>query len=92
MPNMRVVWRPEAIDDIRAIIAYIDVHDPAAASATGAKLFDLGDSLVHFPNRGRRLDDRVREMTNVPPFILRYSVAGDIVSILSVHHGARNLK
>ncbi|MEI5686371.1 MULTISPECIES: type II toxin-antitoxin system RelE/ParE family toxin [Sphingomonas] len=55
-----------------------------------ARLLDLGNSLAIFPRRGRPKDG-IREMTSVPPYILRYSVADETVFILSVRHGARLL-
>lgn len=85
----RVVWRPQAVDDIRGIIRYIAQHNPAAARDIAARLFTLGHSLKDFPRRGR-LAGNCRELTTVPPYILRYTVEGDTVFILSVRHGARN--
>ena len=84
-----VIWRQQAIDDIRNIARYINAHDPRAANSVAAKLFALGESLAAFPRRGRPSGEG-REMTNVPPYILRYSVEGERVLILSIHHGARN--
>jgi toxin ParE1/3/4 len=85
-----VVWGSGAIDDIRGIIRYINDHDPIAAQDIAIRLFNLGDSLATFPRRGRPKGG-IREMTSVPPYILRYAVEGDTVFILSVHHGARHL-
>ncbi|MBN2973647.1 type II toxin-antitoxin system RelE/ParE family toxin [Roseomonas aeriglobus] len=63
-------------------------HDPAAASAIVGRLLALGYSLEHFPSRGRP-SGRCRELTTVPPYVLRYSVADDLVRILSIRHGRR---
>ena len=81
-----VVWRSQAVNDIRAIARYINDHDPRAASDISSRLLDLGESLASFPRRGRPRGDE-REMTSVPPYILRYRVEGDTVFI---RHGARN--
>ena len=86
-----VVWRPEAVDDIRGIARYIHQFDPVAAQDVAARLFDLGNSLALFPRRGRPKNG-IREMTSVPPYVLRYSVADETVFILSVRHGARLLE
>lgn len=84
-----VVWDAQATEQLRQIILYIDQFDPAAADGIGLRLFDLGNSLANFPNRGRPIGENAREMTNVPPYILRYQVQGDSVTILSIRHGAR---
>jgi toxin ParE1/3/4 len=86
-----VVWGSDAIDDIRGIIRYINDHDPSAAQDIAARLFNLGDSLAIFPRRGRPKGG-IREMTSVPPYILRYAIEDDSVFILSVHHGARHME
>ncbi len=85
-----VIWQQQAIDDIRHIARYINDHDPRAAVDMAAKLFALGESLATFPGRGRPRGD-AREMTNLPPYILRYSLDAATVTILSVRHGARNI-
>lgn len=84
-----VIWRNAALEDLDAIIAYIAPHDHAAAARIAAKLLACGDSLTHFPHRGRPAADGRREMTTVPPYVLRYEVDGDRVHILSIRHGAR---
>ena len=84
-----VVWRPQAIDDVRGIVAYISQFDSDAAADMGGRLFAAGDRLMRFPHRGRLRDDGARELVTVPPYILRYEVLSDTVFILSVRHGAR---
>lgn len=86
-----VLWSRQALTDLNAITAYIQQFDPAAALRTRARLSDLGDSLIAFPHRGRPRDDGRRQLTTVPPHIITYAVDGDEVTILSVHHGARNI-
>jgi toxin ParE1/3/4 len=84
-----VVWDAKATEELRQIIRYINQFDPTAADGIGMRLFDLGNSLADFPDRGRRGGDDIREMTNVPPYILRYEMRGDRVTIVSIRHGAR---
>ena len=83
----RVVWRREALDDLREVIRYIRQFDPAAAQSVGDRLYDLGQSLDAFPRRGRPLEDGTREMASEPPYILRYETEGEQVVILSIRHG-----
>lgn len=84
-----VVWVDEAIEQLDLIVSYIELFDASAARRLGDRVFALADSLRHFPNRGRPAGNGTREMVTVPPYILRYQVVGDTVSILSVRHGAR---
>ena len=84
-----VDWSDQALEEVDLIVAYVELFDPAAAARVAARLFALGDSLAQFPRRGRPVADGVRELTTVPPYILRYETDGDTVSILSVRHGAR---
>ncbi len=86
----RVDWTDQALEEIDLIVFYVELFDPAAAARISARLFALGDSLTHFPNRGRPVEDGLREMTTVPPHILRYETDGEIVSILSIRHAARS--
>ena len=85
----KVIWQQQAIADIRTIARYINDHDPRAARDVSTRLFNLGESLAAFPQRGRPRGYH-REMTNVPPYVLRYVVEDDTVFILSIRHGARN--
>jgi plasmid stabilization system protein ParE len=47
----------------------------------------VGDSLQAFPERGRPVAGGLRELPTVPPYIIRYRVAGDAVLILRIRHG-----
>lgn len=84
-----VVWTDEAIDQLDLIVAYIEAFDRRAATNLRARLFDVASSLRDFPNRGRPVEGGRRELTTVPPYVMRYRVSGDTVFIVSVRHGAR---
>lgn len=85
----KIVWTDEAIEHLEAIVTYVSVYDLAAAERLGQRLIQLADSLAEFPNRGRDAGDGRREMTIVPPYVLRYRVDGERVIILRIRHGAR---
>ena len=53
------------------------------------RIVDLGDSLCEFSERGRLASDGLRELTIVPPYLIRYKVDQNHVVILQVWHGAR---
>ena len=85
----KVVWLNEAIDQLDLTVAYIELFDPIAAERIGDRLFTLGQSLADFPERGRPAGNGARELVTVPPYILRYQIDDQGVSILSIRHGAR---
>lgn len=87
----RVVWTPEAAENLESIVAYIEAFNSVAARRMGERLVALAGSLGQFSERGRLADDGTREMTIVPPYVLRYAVTEDSVLILHIRHGARNL-
>lgn len=55
-----------------------------------ASLLASGDSLAHFPHRGRPVRGAaMRELVSVTPCIIRYRVERDQVVILRIRHSAR---
>jgi plasmid stabilization system protein ParE len=84
-----VVWPDAVLDQLDQIVAYIELFDPTAAERISRRVFDLGDGLADFPHRGRPVGDGSREMVTVPPYVLRYEVVDDVVTILDIRHGAR---
>ena len=83
----RVVWPDEVKARLDEIHRYIARDNPTAADKVGDRLIALGESLAEFPNRGRPARDGTREMTSVPPYVLRYRVIGDAVVIVGIRHG-----
>jgi plasmid stabilization system protein ParE len=86
---VRVVWSPSALQDIINIYNYVANYNPGAASGVIDALLAAGDSLVNLPNRGRPVGDNLRELAVVYPYIIRYEVLGNDVTILRVRHGMR---
>lgn len=87
-----VVWSDQALQDLEAIHAYIAADKPLAAVAFARTLYEAGDSLQHFPRRGRPSPNRTRELTAVWPYLIRYRFDEDqdLVTILTIWHGAQN--
>lgn len=85
----RVVWSPEALAQLRAIIDYIQLFDPAAANRLAERLVLLGEGLSVFPHKGRPAVRGTREIVTVRPYIMRYDVQDDEVRIISIRHGAQ---
>ena len=86
-----VVWTAEAAENLESIITYIEAFNPLAAERMGQRLVALAGSLAEFPDRGRIGPEGTREMTIVPPYIVRYRVNHGNVAILRIWHGARDL-
>jgi plasmid stabilization system protein ParE len=53
-----VVWTEPALSHLEAIRVYILQFNPRAARDVAASLKALGDSLSHFPQRGRPVPAR----------------------------------
>ena len=84
-----VVWSDTALYELTEIRSYIAIFDAAAADRMVSRLLKAASNLADFPERGRPAGGGLREMTTVPPYILRYMVDGETVSIVRVRHGAR---
>ncbi|HEX8554695.1 MAG TPA: type II toxin-antitoxin system RelE/ParE family toxin [Sphingomonas sp.] len=85
----RVDWPEHVLVQIDTIIAYVRQDDPAAANRLALRLIAVGDSLSDFPHRGRPAAGNTRELASVAPYVLRYRVQGDFVTIRGIRHGAR---
>jgi plasmid stabilization system protein ParE len=87
---MQAVWLPRARNELMAIRAYIEAHNPGAAVAMADKIVRAAQQLEANPNMGRRgLLLETREWV-VYPYIVIYRVRDDRVEILRVVHGARS--
>jgi len=86
----KVVWSASALAHLRFIRAYIEQFNPRAAQALAEGLVAAGNSLVHFPHRGRIVPGTdARELVTAYPYIIRYRVVGNEVRILRIRHTAR---
>lgn len=71
------------------IYAYISQFDADAAVRIVNALVDAGNSLDHFPRRGRPTRGDRRELPSVPPYVIRYRVDGAVATVISISHGRR---
>jgi toxin ParE1/3/4 len=87
---MQVVWTEPALDGVALAYDYIFEFNPRAAMHVADTLRTEGDSLEHFPHRGRPVPQtNMRELISSYPYIIRYRIEGDRVIILRVRHTAR---
>jgi toxin ParE1/3/4 len=85
-----VVWTDRALANVGAIATYIAEFNPIAAQRMAVRLIAAGDALQTSPDRGRTIARGRRELTIVPPYLIRYRVAGDRVTILEHDGFCRN--
>jgi addiction module RelE/StbE family toxin len=89
---MLVRWTLPAVDDLKDITRYIRKNNPASARHVAKTIFDAGNALNRFPQRGR--EGRIagtRELVFPGwPYILVYEVRKQAVDILRVYHGAQD--
>jgi plasmid stabilization system protein ParE len=72
--------------------AYLKEHRPAFAYPTVSRLYQAAESLIQFPYRGRVGQEAGTRELVVPrlPYVIVYQVAGDVVSIARILHGAQD--
>ena len=91
----RLVWSPEAIEDIEAIAAYIERDSPHYARVVASRLVETAESIPGFPKIGRIVpeagDPDLRERF-VYSYRLIYRLDQQRVLILAVIHGSRLLQ
>lgn len=85
----QVIWTDKALAGVTTIVAWISNDSPRAAARVADKLMDAGDSLDQFPERGRPISADRRELIVMAPYLIRYRVEHDQVTILEVRHAAR---
>ena len=87
-----VRWTPAAVDDLEQIGNYLLEKNPSQAESTVRKIYDVAQSLIAFPNRGRlgRMT-HTRELLASPlPFIVVYQVSDQAVIIIRIFHSSEN--
>jgi len=84
---VEVIWTRRALIRLELIREYIAQFDPDAAQRFAAGLFAAGNSLQDFPNRGRPARRGSRELSIIPPYVIRYRVDAERVYIIDIKHG-----
>jgi len=90
--DYKLIWSPQAIEDIEAIAEYIARDSTVYAESTIERIFQASERLAQFPKLGRvvpeRNDEFIREI-----FVFQYRIIYEIVAseihILTVVHGKR---
>lgn len=90
----RIVVTAPADDDIAAILDHLTANAGRSIAAKYAEAFDAAyDRLAAFPRIGptRQALGPSARIWVVPPYVMAYDYADDIVTILRVLHGKRDI-
>jgi toxin ParE1/3/4 len=87
-------WTDQALDDLDAACEYIARDAPRSADELAARVTRSIARLADFPRSGRMVPERgrddIREVI-VGNYRIIYRLRGDLVEIVTIHHGARLL-
>ena len=89
---MRLVWSPQAVEDLAALRAYIEGDDPKAARKTAVRIVEAIETLIPAnPKVGRpgRVPGTRELVIARTPYIVPYRLREGTIEILRVFHGAR---
>jgi addiction module RelE/StbE family toxin len=91
----RVVWSPEAVEDLEEIAEYICRDSKFYASAVVTKIVNASQALATFPKSGRVVpeqgDENVRERF-IYSYRLIYRIEKEKILVVAVVHGKRLLE
>jgi len=88
---VKLVWLPEARDDIQRLFDFLLERDPAAAERA-VRTIQLGSmSLLEYPRVGRSLDDETGRRELFVPFgagayVIRYVILDEQIVVIRVWH------
>ncbi len=89
---MKLVWSPEALQDLTEVRAYIARDNPAAATKVVKRIVSLvSTQLPSNPESGRigRVPGTRELVITKSPFVVPYRVRAGTIEILRVYHAAR---
>ena len=91
----RLVWSPEAIEDIQSIAFYIERDSLWYAKAVASQIVETTETIPNYPELGRVVpeigDNAIRERF-VYSYRIIYRVEPDRVLVAAVIHGSRLLQ
>lgn len=89
-----VTWTPQAADDLESVTNFIAKDSPEYAAYFAADVLDAVEKLEDFPRSGRVVPElnveNIREIL-FGSYRIAYRIRGEVVEILTVHHGAQPL-
>jgi toxin ParE1/3/4 len=89
---VKLVWSPQAIEDLRALEAYIEGDNPIAARKIILRIIESVETMI-LENPGIGRPGRVpgtRELVVArTPYIVPYRLHHGTIEVIGVFHGAR---
>ena len=90
----KIVWSPEALEDLRQITEFIALDRPSVAHRVGLSLLAAVEMLGQMPKLGRRLPERphpaIREFVQRPyRIIYRIIAQGRTIRVERIWHAGR---
>jgi len=88
---MKLVWLPQAGDDIQRLFDFLLERDALAARRMLAKIREGAETLSEHPQAGKRMDEETERRELFVPFgvgayVLRYRLQADRVVVIRVWH------
>ena len=89
---MQIIWSTPAEDDLRALNDWLTREaSPEYAARTLVAIRSRAKFLEDFPHGGRPHQDDTRVLRVFDtPYLLRYQIIDDVVSVLRLHHEREN--
>jgi toxin ParE1/3/4 len=86
---MPLIWRSQALTDLRAVRDYIARDDPGAANGIAQRIRQAVMQLETFPQQGRpgRRQGTRELIVSDTPYIVVYRVRAGTIRILRIMHG-----
>lgn len=92
----KLIWSLQAVKDIEGICQYIEKNSPAAAAKFAIEIIDLIERIPRAPGRGSMVpefgDKNLRERLFRRRYRIVYRVHTNAIQIVTVCHGARQLR
>ncbi len=92
---LQLSWSPEALEDIEAIVAYIERDSPWYAQIVASKIIAIAEAIPEYPKIGRIVpelgDSQIRERF-VYSYRLIYRIEATGILVAAVIHGSRLLE
>jgi len=93
--DCKVVWSPEAIEDLQSIVEYIERDSEFYARAVVIKILDVSRNIKNLPLSGRVVpeigDNNIRELF-VYSYRVIYQIQEPEILIVAVMHGKRQFE
>ena len=88
---MELRWTDAAASDLEGISDYLFEQTPAHAERIVLEIYDSLPGLLQFPHRGRvgRKHGTRELVLSALPYLVVYSVSGELIHIVRILHGAQ---